>query len=216
MEFYFLGWVCKKMKGSGVLGKGKGSTNDLPPLEQEFAVIIAAQQGDREAAAQLYSWFGGLLYRQVILSRLPNIEQAEDVLRDCFRIVFERIEQFTPKDRSIFFWIRRIAIHLVIDVYRRQKKTKRIAERLLAQDAVYDTVGDAPPSPDQGLFRKDARELIEGSFAKINPRYAAALRLRLLEDKSRIECATILEVTVSTFDVLLHRACKAFRENYPP
>jgi len=204
------------MDGRDVLGAGKGTSRDLPPLDEEFSVISAAQEGDREAAAQLYTWFGEIIYRQVILSRLPVLEQAEDVLRDCFRIVFERIEQFVPKDRSIFFWIRRIAIHLVIDVYRGQKKTRRIAERLLAQDAVYDIVGDAPPSPDQGLFRADARKLIEGSFLKINPRYAAALRLRLLEDKSRTECAAILEITVSTFDVLLHRACKSFRENYPP
>jgi RNA polymerase sigma-70 factor (ECF subfamily) len=37
------------------------------------------------------------------------------------------------------------------------------------------------------------------------------LRLRLLEDRSREECAAALEVKVGTLDVLLFRACKSFR-----
>ena len=40
---------------------------------------------------------------------------------------------------------------------------------------------------------------------------AITQRLRLLEDRSREECATVLEVKVGTLDVLLFRACKSFR-----
>ena len=65
----------------------------LPPLDEEKKVIFAAKQGDRSAASTLYEWFGNRMYYQVILPRLPVTEQAEDVLRDTFRIVFERIEQ---------------------------------------------------------------------------------------------------------------------------
>ena len=73
-----------------------------------------------------------------------------------------------------------------------------------------------PPRPDRGQELIETRELIEESLAQINPRYAQALRLRLLDDKDREECAALMEVTVATFDVILHRACKAFREKYPP
>ena len=76
---------------------------ELPEFEEEKRVVLAAQQGDRLSAGQLYQWFGDRLYRQVILPRLPVVEQAEDVLRDSFRIIFERISQFTPKDRSKHF-----------------------------------------------------------------------------------------------------------------
>ena len=188
----------------------------FPDLEREQAVILLAQQGDRTAAAQIYDWFGIALYRRIILPRLPVSEQAEDVLRDTFRIVFERIDQFQPKDRSIYFWLRRIAINLVVDTYRRQVKKRKIAENILARDAVFETMGSAPAAPDQGLFDRDAREMIALSLSRISPRYAKALRLRLLQDKTRLECAAELRVTVATFDVVFHRACKAFREEYPP
>ena len=189
---------------------------ELPEFEEEKRVVLAAQQGDRLSAGQLYQWFGDRLYRQVILPRLPVVEQAEDVLRDSFRIIFERISQFTPKDRSIFFWMRRIAINLVIDVYRRETKKRKIAENLLANDAFYETVSQRPMPADKKIELSDTRKMIEKSLTKINSRYAQALRLRLLEDLSREECAAVLDVTVNNFDVLFHRACKAFRNNYPP
>ena len=189
---------------------------EFPDINEERNVITALQSGDAEAAGILYEWFGVTLYRQVILSRLPVEHQAEDVLRDTFRIAFERIAQYSVRDRSIYFWLRRIAINLVIDTYRKQTRNRALAERLLANDAVALTVSLQPTAPDQGLIDQDARQMINDSLELINPRYATALRLRLLEDLSRQECAARLDVSVSTFDVLFHRACKAFREHYPP
>ena len=58
--------------------------------------------------------------------------------------------------------------------------------------------------------------MVAASLAKLNDRYATALRLRLLEDRSREECASILGVKVGNFDVILHRATKAFKKVFPP
>ncbi len=192
------------------------STLPLPLLSEEQKVIQAAQKGDRDAAAKLYAWFGIKVFRQVIIPRLPDVDRAEDILRETFRIVFEKIEQFKSADRSIFFWIRRIAINLVIDAYRKQVKKRKIAESILARDALDEVMAAAEPAPDQGLHDQDARNLIDRSLDKINPRYAQALRLRLLQEESREACAEKMGITVNNFDVLLHRACKAFRDNYPP
>lgn len=190
--------------------------NKGPSLEEEKVVIVRAQSGDRAAAEQLYSWFGIQIFRGVILARLPDVDQAEDVLWDTFRIVFEKIEQFQTFDRSIFFWIRRIAINLVIDSYRKRVKQSKIAEAILSRDALSEVMSTPESSPDQGLVDQDARALIEISLSRLNERYAQALRLRLLEDKDREECAEIMGVRVGNFDVIFHRACSAFRDNYPP
>jgi RNA polymerase sigma factor (sigma-70 family) len=188
----------------------------FPTLAEERQMVLALKTGDRMAASSLYHSFGRQLYRQVILPRLPVIEQAEDVLRDTFRIALEKIEGYTVVDRSIFFWLRRIAINLVIDTYRKQVRKRELAERILARDAIQETMGTNNVSPDAGLFQADARQLIDLSLVKINERYAMAIRLRLLQDKTREECASSFGITVNNFDVLFHRACKAFRDNYPP
>ena len=36
--------------------------------------------------------------------------------------------------------------------------------------------------------------------------------MRILEDRSREECAKTLEVKIGTLDVLLYRACKSFKK----
>jgi RNA polymerase sigma-70 factor (ECF subfamily) len=48
----------------------------------------------------------------------------------------------------------------------------------------------------------------------MNPRYARAVRLRLLEERSREVCAADFGTTVGSFDVLFFRACKQFKALY--
>jgi len=48
-------------------------------------------------------------------------------------------------------------------------------------------------------------------LGRINPRYAEAIRLRVLEERPRTEAAKTLGVSLGTFDVVLHRAMAAVR-----
>lgn len=189
-------------------------------LEQEREMVLALQQGDRRAAAMLYETFSGVLFRKVILSRLPYVEQAEDVLCETFRIALEKIESFQLQDRSIFFWLRRIAINLVVDTYRKQVRKRELAERILARDAVDMVMGSTSETAEDSLSEAEegaeTKDLVHRALELLNPRYAKALRMRLLDDCTREECAAEFGVSVGNFDVLFHRACKAFRDNYPP
>lgn len=189
-------------------------------LEQEREMVLALQQGDRKAASLLYETFSDVLFRKVILSRLPYLEQAEDVLCETFRIAFEKIETYTVIDRTIFFWLRRIAINLIVDTYRKQVRKRELAERILARDAVDMVMGSRSTTADDVLEQaereEDTKTMVHKALEKLNPRYAKALRMRLLEDQSREACAEEFGITVGNFDVLFHRASKAFRDNYPP
>jgi RNA polymerase sigma factor (sigma-70 family) len=176
-------------------------------------VVHALQRGDRRAAGTLYTWYGDCLFREVILPRLPVRDLAEDVLRDTFRLILERIDQYTPEEsKSIYFWIRRIAINRATDVFRSYQRSRRLEEAVEAEAKVH---GEAA-APDDGVETDERRAAIEKALTELNPRYAEALRLRLLDDLDREECAARLGVTVGNFDVILHRACAAFRKVYTP
>jgi len=183
------------------------------PLEQERGVIERLQSGDRTAFAELYGWYGDRIYRQAILPRLPNRELAEDCLRDTFRTALEKIDTYTIQQRSIFFWLRRIAINKAIDTHRRRKRDHLLSEAVATEQK---TTGQSSPRPDRQLEVNDIRKMVDASLSLLNERYATVLRMRLIEDKSREECAEHLGVTVGNFDVILHRAAKAFRKVYPP
>lgn len=188
----------------------------LVDLALEQDVVARLKEGDRAAAGQLYAWYGERLYRQAILPRLPIPELAEDVLKDTFRTVLERIETYTPSDRSIFFWLRRIAINRAIDVHRAHKRRLRLQEDQHHDVIVERTTSQPPPAPDRAPEVAETREQVEKALELMNPRYAKALRMRLLDDMDREDCAAELDVKVGNFDVIFHRACKAFRKVWPP
>ena len=187
---------------------------DLAPLEEERTVVSRIQNGDHQAFEQLYRWYADLLFRQVIWPRLPIRELAEDCLRETLHTTLEKIDQFQNHDRSIFFWMRRISINKAHDLYRRHQRQTALAEKL-EQDPTQE-MGSAPPRPDRGLEVEDTRRMVETSLSRLNPRYARALRLRLIEERTRAECAEAFGISAATFDVLLYRASKAFRKEYPP
>ncbi len=188
-------------------------SNDLPPIEEERAVVERIRQGDREAAGVLFHWFADGLYRRAILPRLPNPELAEDVLKDTFRTALEKIESFSNHDRSIFFWLRRIAINRAIDIHRAHARDRKAQQH--HETTIERTMSQAPPAPDRAPEVAETRDQVQAALEQLNPRYADALRMRLLEDRDREECADVLGVTVGNFDVILHRAAKAFRKVYP-
>lgn len=176
-------------------------------------MIRRLQSGDRAAFATLYGWYGDMLYRQVILPRLPVRELAEDCLRETFRRALEHIGGYTARDRSIWFWLRRIAINLAMDQHRRHR---RDADLAAAASREPERLASEAPRPDRGIEAEETRRDVEISLSRMNARYAEALRLRLIEDRSREECAEALGVSLGNFDVILHRAAKAFRKVYPP
>lgn len=124
----------------------------------------------------------------------------------------ERIDQYQPQGSSIFFWLRRIAINRAIDVHRAHQRQARLEDA--AEHEPDRFVGRRPPAPDRAPEVEETRAAVESALGQLNPRYAQALRMRLLEDQDREECARAMDVTVGNFDVILHRACKAFRKVY--
>jgi len=200
----------------GALDSHPDPVTGLVDLAIEQEVVARLLQGDRAAAGQLYAWYGDRLYRQAILPRLPNRELAEDVLKDTFRLALERIETYRSSDRSIYFWLRRIAINRAIDVHRARKRRARLQDADRIETTIDRTMSQPPPAPDRAPEVAQTRQQVEQALGMLNPRYATALRMRLIEDRDRDECAAAMDVKVGNFDVIFHRACKAFRKVWPP
>jgi RNA polymerase sigma factor (sigma-70 family) len=186
---------------------------DLVPLEEERAVVARLQNGDRSAASALYGWYGEPLYRQVILPRLPNPDLANDCLAETFVTALTKIDQYRFQNVSVFFWLRRIAINKVLDTYRRQGRTTELLDNVGEED---NELVEPAVKPDRNVDADDTKKLVEKSLSLLNPRYAEVLRMRLLDETPREQCAQVLGITVGNLDVLVHRAAKAFRKVYPP
>lgn len=187
------------------------STVPTVPLKEEQSVVARIQEGDRAAFAILYGWYGDAIYR-VALRQLGDRVLAEDVLRDTFRRALEQISTFTYQGKSIYAWLHRIARHRATDHHRAQARHRRLFDQL----QVEPLPAAPPPRPDREVEQAEAARDVALSLSQLNPRYAKVLRWRLLEGRSREECADALDITTNNLDVLFHRACKAFKKVYPP
>lgn len=183
----------------------------------EEGIVRRAQRGDREALRQLLGQHAEALYARVILPRLGDPSAAEDVLKATMVTAIEKLSTFRWQGRSMYFWLRQIAVNKVIDHHRRNQRAERLA-RSLAREPEPDPEGMGRSGPEAELIAREERrinaERVRAALEKINPRYRRAIELRLLQELPREQCAQRLEVTVGTFDVLFFRAVNAFRRSF--
>jgi len=184
-------------------------------LENERQLVDEAKRGNPDAMRPIFEEYAAPLYSTVILPRLGDAATAEDVLRDTFIAAIEKIDRFRWQGRSIYAWLRQIAINKVYDVHRRSKRSKKLAEAVAQQLPVQteaEDLADARLIAEQERHENERR--IRGTLEAISPRYRAVIQLRLIDERSREECAQELGVTVGNFDVMLHRAVRAFRKHF--
>ena len=155
------------------------------------------------------------LFGTVILPRLGDAASAEEVLRDTLATAVEKIRGFSWQGRSIYPWLRQIAINKVFDVHRQAKRSRRLADAMaheVATETDPESHADALLMADQE--RRAQRDKIATTLELLAERYRLAIELRLVQELGRDECAKRLNITIGTFDVLLFRAVRAFRKQF--
>ena len=176
-------------------------------------LVTRAQAGDRAALGELLHKHGPGLYRSVLLPRLGNETAAKEALSETYAKVVANIGKFVWQNVGFYPWLRTVALRVALDQLRAKKRLVLFEEDDLAREV--DAAQTATPVEQQVSDQRDrdaARAKVEHALSKINPRYARAIRLRVLEEKPRDEVAAELGVTPSTFDVLLHRAIASLKK----
>jgi RNA polymerase sigma-70 factor (ECF subfamily) len=184
-------------------------------LEQEQRLVEEAQQGNLDAMRPILERYASPLYGTVILPRLGDAVSAEEVLRDTLATAVEKIRGFVWQGKSIYPWLRQIAINKVYDIHRQSKRSRRLADAMVHE---VDIESDPESQADAQLIahqeRRAHRDRIEQTMDQLQDRYRAAIELRLIQELPREDCARRLGVTIGTFDVLLFRAVRAFRKHF--
>ncbi len=191
------------------------AVDDSAELSAERALVERAQAGDRDALGALLRKHGPRLYRSVLLPRLGSAATAEEALSRTYVKVLERFDQFSWQAVGVYPWLRVVALRVALDLLRSRKR-----ELLFEPEHVERELDAAEREAREAdaLERHDlncARERVREVLLLINPRYADAIRMRILEERSRDEAAAALGVSVATFDVVLHRAMAALRKALP-
>lgn len=182
---------------------------------RESALVASAQRGDQAALRELLVHFSGPLFRAVILPGVGHRADAEDILRETLARAAERIGDYRPREgASLWSWMRRIAQNRIID------RSRRLAARRRMTEAYEAEVSAMPPRIEAGaesaIIEEEERahqlRQLEAAMGRLKERHRHAIDLRVVQERSREECAAELSLSVGAFDVLLHRAMGALKK----
>ena len=184
-------------------------------LAREAEQIALAQRGQLDALRPIFERYAGPLYSTVIRPRIGASAIAEEVLRDTFSTAVEKIDRFTWQGKSIYPWLRQIAVNKIIDRHRGDVRRRKLAAAVMhefAHETAPESHADAQLIADEE--RNVHRAKIEAALAALPERYRRAIEVRLIEERSRELCAAEFGITVANFDVVLFRAVRAFRKRF--
>lgn len=181
------------------------------PLPDERAIVERAIQGDKRAFEKLYRAYAPVLFSYVLVPMLGDRDDAADCVRETFIAAHKALPRYEIRGSSIYPWLKTLAKNKARDLLRASGRRQRL--RGAFSDHVHHLGIDRDTSnpAEEALQRQGLRTKIDEVLETLNPRYARVLRLRLLEDRPRDECAELMEVKIGTLDVLLYRAVRAFR-----
>jgi RNA polymerase sigma factor (sigma-70 family) len=148
-------------------------------LEEEQRLVEEAQLGNLDAMRPILERYASPLYGTVILPRLGDAASAEEVLRDTLATAVEKIRRFTWQGKTIYPWLRQIAINKVYDLHRQSKRSRRLVDAMVHEvsfESDPESHADAQLIADQE--RRAHRDRIEQAMQQLQERYRLAIELR--------------------------------------
>jgi RNA polymerase sigma-70 factor (ECF subfamily) len=143
------------------------------------------------------------------LRRIVGESVAEDVAQETFVKAGKALETFRG-DSQLSTWIYRIATNAAMDHVRNRSSLKRAPEEPLQEEYEAEVkdiwTGEKKPSLETSLIRGQMNECIRGIVEKLPANYRVVITLSELEGLTNSEIAEILQVTLDTVKIRLHRA----------
>src|SRR5215469_4441423 len=190
------------MDGAATEGTQKGLAD---------AELLAGMRAGQPAAfAALMRNNNQRLYR---LARgfLRDDLEAEEVVHDSYVQAFTHLDGFRGSS-SLATWLARIVSNEALGRLRRRHPTveiDNIADTLASGDGPF---GNAEPTPEQAIARREIRRAIEKAVDQLPPSFRAVFMLRAVEQMSIIATASCLGIPGETVKTRFQRANKLLRQ----
>jgi len=132
-----------------------------------------------------------------ILSKLKNYNLAHDVFQDTFIKVINSLKRGKYNEEGKFVpWVMRIAHNLVIDHFRRQKKTRSIAPT--KDFDIFDVISTDEKNAEEILIDEQITSDVRKLIQELPSDQKEVLMMRYYRDLSFKEIAEITDVSINT------------------
>jgi len=184
-------------------GEAPAKTSRAKAIAEERELALAAQGGCMESFEQLVSRFEGQLFH-FMLKKTGDHHLSQDLLQTTFLIAYRKLHRFNPK-YAFSTWIYTIASRQAINHFRRQPPFDSYDADRVVEEAP-DTEMLAAERAEQ-LWAKARRLLTESQYY--------ALWFFYGEDRNLEQTALVMNKSVGSVKVLLHRARHKLADELP-
>jgi RNA polymerase sigma factor (sigma-70 family) len=171
------------------------AVSDLRAWSEEQ--LIAAAKSGRRAP------FGELCERHIkqvsyVTRRImPNSEDAEDAVQDCFLSAFVHLKDFDGRSRFAT-WLTRIAINAALMKLRKKRGAREVP--IDEPNPSFESVAqrefrDDAPDPEESCSARERRHIVKSAISGLRPRARRVVELHQLQEHSLRETAQILGIS---------------------
>ncbi|WP_312783181.1 sigma-70 family RNA polymerase sigma factor [Brevundimonas sp.] len=159
------------------------------PFVHDRLIEAVALRRDREAFAQLFSYFAPRLKAWLIKSgATPGA--AEDFAQDAMLTVWRKADLFDARKARAATWIFTIARNRRLDMLRRDARPLPVPEIELTEQTV--------ERPDDLLVLSEDAERVRDALSRLKPDQVEVLRLAFFMDSPHSEIARQLDLPLGT------------------
>lgn len=158
----------------------------------------------------IYKEFQPKIYRY--LSNLTCENDALDLTQTVFLKISQSLDNFR-EESSLSTWIYRIATNTAHDYSGSSLAKQKGNEHLFDDDSSIDNLPDAGFSgTDREYIRREMSACIRGVVDQLPENYRTVLLLSEFEELTNFEVAEILNISIDTVKIRLHRGRTALRK----
>ena len=184
------------------------------------ALLLQAQEGNRESLAKLILPYAAGLYRGA-LRFTRNPADAEDARQDAFLKVMRGLEQFAgagkrdEKGDDLHAWVSRIGRNASIDIIRKRREGRFLSleeHTGIGEETVGSAIAAGINNPEQSFARLEMRRRMANAIKRLSPDLRRVCLLRDILGYSTQEVAERMGVSSLTVRLRLFRARRRLRE----
>jgi RNA polymerase sigma-70 factor (ECF subfamily) len=194
--------------GPGAAGTSTSTAERAAEHAETWALVEAAQRGDKAAFGQLYDRYVDSVFRYVLF-RVGDRSLAEDVTSETFLRAFRRLGSLSYQGRDVGAWFVTIARNIVLD----HVKSSRF--RLEVSTADPDDGRHTQTGPEHQVIAQLTHAELLRCVAQLGDDQRECIVLRFLQGLSVAETAAIMGRNDGAVKALQHRAVRRLAQLLP-
>ena len=192
--------------GYAIRQEQKDETLSMSAISDD-RLLAAIAEGDRTAGAELVKRHLSYVLH-ICRSKLGNPAEAEEAAQDVFMSVWKHAGSWESGNAKVTTWLYRIASNRCIDILRRRKPTKDIAD--IAEPA------DEREDLEHAQSLADRNRLLLNALAVLSDDQRRAIELVYYGEMKQMEAAEKMGISLAALESLLRRARSKLNDELRP